>query len=115
MMAQAAGKCLNAQRRSRGLAMLVEIRTARFRRWVRPDEKITLQATTIGDTETVARAQCSASVAGTVAASCKLVFSFKPREQYRQEHCCRWRNQRYWWRNLDSLKPALECWRVLLG
>src|SRR5512143_2586644 len=44
MMAQAAGKCLNAQRLPRGNAMLVEVRNAKFRRWVRPDETIILHA-----------------------------------------------------------------------
>ena len=38
MMAQAVGKCLDAARRERGKAMLVQIRGASFRRWVKPDD-----------------------------------------------------------------------------
>ena len=36
MMAQTAGKCLNAQQLPRGNAMLVEVRSARFRQWAWP-------------------------------------------------------------------------------
>ena len=37
MMAQTAGKCLDASNLQRGKAMLVQIRKASFRQWVRPD------------------------------------------------------------------------------
>ena len=39
MMAQSAGKCLDAESTDRGKAMLAQVRNALFRHWVRPDER----------------------------------------------------------------------------
>jgi 3-hydroxyacyl-[acyl-carrier-protein] dehydratase len=78
MMAQAAGKCLNAERLPRGNAMLVEIRNARFRSWVRPDETIRLQATIESNQEKFAVAKCQAAVAGRKVCSAELLYSFMP-------------------------------------
>ena len=39
MMAQAAGKCLNAESPSRGLAILARLKSATFRDWVLPGQK----------------------------------------------------------------------------
>lgn len=78
MMAQAAGKCLNAQRLPRGNAMLVEIRSARFRNWVRPDETISLFAAIESNQEQFATARCHAAVGGRRACSAELLFAFKP-------------------------------------
>ena len=48
MMAQAAGKCLDAERRPRGKPMLAQIRTAG--EWVRPGETAEIVATVLGKT-----------------------------------------------------------------
>ncbi len=82
MMAQTAGKALNAQRLPRGNAMLVEVRNAKFRSWVRPDECIRLEATIESNREKFALARCQASVAGRRVASAELLFSFVPVDQF---------------------------------
>jgi 3-hydroxyacyl-[acyl-carrier-protein] dehydratase len=78
MMAQAAGKCLNAQRLPRGNAMLVEIRNAKFRGWVRPDEVIRLLATVERNQDKFAVAKCHAEVGGRKVGSAELLYSFMP-------------------------------------
>ena len=78
MMAQAAGKCLNAQRLPRGNAMLIEVKSARFRSWVRPDELIRLHATIIRDQGALASADTYAEVDGKKVCSAQLLFAFKP-------------------------------------
>ena len=82
MMAQAAGKCLNAQRLPRGNAMLAEVRNAKFRTWVRPDELIRLEATIESNQEKFAVAKCQASVGGRKVCSAELLFGFLPVEQF---------------------------------
>jgi 3-hydroxyacyl-[acyl-carrier-protein] dehydratase len=82
MMAQAAGKALNAQRLPRGNAMLVEIRSAKFRSWVRPDEVITLHAKIDRNQPEFALASCHAEVAGRAVCSSQLMFAFRPREEF---------------------------------
>jgi 3-hydroxyacyl-[acyl-carrier-protein] dehydratase len=82
MMAQAAGKCLNAQRLPRGNAMLVEIRSAKFRNWVRPEETIQLFARIESNQDGFATARCHASVNGRKACSAELLFAFKPIDQF---------------------------------
>ena len=64
MMAQAAGKCLDAERRPRGKPMLAQIRSASFREWVRPGETAEIVATVVGSQDNVATARCHVEVAG---------------------------------------------------
>jgi 3-hydroxyacyl-[acyl-carrier-protein] dehydratase len=94
MMAQAAGKCLNAQRLPRGYAMLGEIRNARFRSWVRPGETIRLHATIEKSRDTFAVAMCHALVNERKVCSAELLFSFLAADQfapgYRDELLERW-------------------------
>jgi 3-hydroxyacyl-[acyl-carrier-protein] dehydratase len=78
MMAQAAGKCLNAQKLPRGNAMLVEIRSAKFRQWVRPGETIRLLASIESSTADFATAKCQALVGTRKACAADLLFAFKP-------------------------------------
>lgn len=87
MMAQAAGKCLNAQRLPRGNAMLVEIRNAKFRSWVRPDEAIRLHASIERNEEKFAVAKCHAEVGGRKACSAELLFSFMPVADFSPDYC----------------------------
>jgi len=82
MMAQAAGKCLNAQKLSRGNAMLVEIRSAKFRNWVSPDEVIRLHASIERNEEKFALAKCHAEVSGRKVCSAELMFGFVPASEF---------------------------------
>ena len=82
MMAQTAGKCLNAQRLPRGNAMLVEIRNAKFRSWVRPDQVIRLQARIESNQSVFALARCSALVEDREACTAQLLFAFKPQDEF---------------------------------
>jgi 3-hydroxyacyl-[acyl-carrier-protein] dehydratase len=48
-MGQAAAKCLDAQRRPRGKAILARILSASFRHWVRPGDVVELRASTVSN------------------------------------------------------------------
>jgi len=78
MMAQTAGKCLDAERRPRGKAMLAKILSASFRQWVRPGDEVELRATITANDERYATADCTAQVGGRTAAQAKLFVSFVP-------------------------------------
>lgn len=78
MMAQATGKCLDAERRPRGKAMLAKILSASFRHWVRPGDEVLLHAQIASNEERYATADCHAEVGGNTAAQAKLFFSFLP-------------------------------------
>jgi len=82
MMAQAAGKCLNAERRPRGNAMLTRILSASFRQWVQPGNEVHLHATMTANTERYATAECRAEVDKRVVAQAKLFFSFIPTGEF---------------------------------
>ena len=86
MMAQAAGKCLNAQRLPRGNAMLIEVRSAKFRAWVRPDEPIRLHAHIDNNAEAFAVAKCHAAVGSRKVCSAELLFSFKPIAEFAPDY-----------------------------
>lgn len=79
-MGQAAAKCLDAQRRGRGKAILARILSASFRQWVRPGDVLELHASVVSNEERFATAECEAHVAGRPVAQAKLLFSFLPRE-----------------------------------
>ena len=76
MMAQAAGKCLDAEQRPRGKAMLAKIRSASFRKWVGPGEDALIIAAVEKNTEQFATADCRVEVNGQVVAQSSLFFSF---------------------------------------
>jgi 3-hydroxyacyl-[acyl-carrier-protein] dehydratase len=78
MMAQTAGKCLDAADRDRGKAMLVQIRKATFRRWVRPDERADIRADVTSSGPAYATALCRVDVGGVKVASADLTFCFVP-------------------------------------
>ena len=82
MMGQAAAKCLNAERRPRGNAMLARILSASFRQWVRPGDEVQLHATIESNEERFATAECRAEVGDRTVAQAKLFFAFMPREQF---------------------------------
>ena len=81
-MGQAAAKCLDAERRPRGKAMLARILSASFRQWVRPGDTLQLHATIASNEERFASAECRAEVAGQTVAQARLLFSFMPIEQF---------------------------------
>lgn len=86
MMAQTAGKCLDAEDGNRGKAMLVRIQKASFRRWVRPGERAEIHAEIEASTAEYATAQCRIDVAGEEAARAELMFSFVPRAAFSPEY-----------------------------
>ena len=77
-MGQAAAKCLDAERLPRGKAMLAKIRSATFRQWVRPGDRLTLRAVIKTNRERMATAECHAEVDGKTVARADLLFSFVP-------------------------------------
>jgi len=76
MMAQAAGKCLDAQRKPRGKAMLAKILSASFRQWVRPGDETLVYASVTANEERYATADCRVDVGERPVAQAKLFFSF---------------------------------------
>lgn len=76
MMAQTAGKCLDAERRPRGKAMLAKIRSASFRKWVTPGQTVTLSAVVKSNDERFATVDCKAEVDGAKVAQADLLLSF---------------------------------------
>ena len=81
-MGQAAAKCLDAQRRPRGKAILARILSASFRHWVRPGDVLELQATIVSNEERFATAECEARVADRAVAQAKLFYSFLPTDSF---------------------------------
>jgi 3-hydroxyacyl-[acyl-carrier-protein] dehydratase len=86
MMGQTAAKALNAQRLPRGNAMLGEVRSARFRQWVKPGEVIRLHAEIERNQEDFAIAKCRASVGSKKIGSAELLFFFMPKEQFAPDY-----------------------------
>jgi len=86
MMAQTAGKCLDAQDADRGKSMLVRIQKASFRRWVRPGERADIHAEITASTPDYATAQCHVDVSGEEAARAELMFAFVPRSQFASDY-----------------------------
>ena len=86
MMAQAAGRCLDAERTHPGRAMLGKIKGASFRDWVKPNQEIMLHATITQNRATYATADCFAEVAGKTVCSAELFFVFASHEQFAPGH-----------------------------
>ena len=82
MMAQAAGRCLDADGTHPGRAMLGKIKSASFREWVRPDEEIIIHAKIAQNRPTYATAECFAEVGGKTVCSAELFFVFAPHELF---------------------------------
>lgn len=76
MMAQTAGKCLDAENPQRGKSMLAQITDARFREWVRPGQLATIHARIISSRPTFATAKCRIEVGQRDVCSAELLFSF---------------------------------------
>jgi len=82
MMGQAAAKCLEAERRERGKAMLARVLSASFRDWVRPGDQVMLNATIASNADRYATADCRALVGDRRVAQAKLMFTFVPIERF---------------------------------
>ena len=76
MMAQTAGKCLDAERKPRGKAMLAKIRSASFRRWVRPGQRAFVDAEINTNQDRLATAKCRVRVDNEIVAEADLLLSF---------------------------------------
>jgi len=86
MMAQAAGKCLDAEKAERGKAMLGKIQSATFRKWVRPDETAVIHARIASSRREYASARCYVEVAGVKVCSADLFFAFVPWDQFSPDY-----------------------------
>lgn len=86
MMAQAAGKCLDAERRPRGKAMLAKINSASFRAWMKPDQVAVIDSEILNNRDKYATARCSVSVGGREISSAELFFTFIPNEDFAQDY-----------------------------
>lgn len=86
MMAQAAGRCLDADGTHPGRAMLGKINGANFREWVKPDQEIVLHAKITQNRPTYATADCFAEVGGKKVCSAELFFVFAPHGQFAADH-----------------------------
>lgn len=83
MMGQAAGKCLVAEDAARGQPILVQIKSATFRGWVRPGERIVLVADIRSSRREFATASCHAEVRDQKVCSAELMFSFLAPSDFR--------------------------------
>jgi 3-hydroxymyristoyl/3-hydroxydecanoyl-(acyl carrier protein) dehydratase len=58
--------------------MLVQVRSASFREWARPDQQIDIHADVTSSMPDVARASCRAAIDGRDIAVADLLFAFVP-------------------------------------
>ena len=86
MMAQAAGKCLDADGTHPGRAMLGKIRSAHFRDWVRPDEDALIHAEITQNRPAYATASCFVKVDAKEVCSADLFFVFVPHERFAPDY-----------------------------
>lgn len=103
MMAQAAGRCLDAEGTHPGRAMLGKINSASFREWVKPDQEIILHAKITQNRPTYATADCYAEVAGKKVCSAELFFVFAPHDQFAPDHQDEILNA--YWRANPTMQP----------
>jgi len=82
MMAQAAGKCLYAENRARGIPMLAKITSASFRDWARPGQLAILRGRVRSSRPEFATVDCRVDIEGRPIADAQLLFTFLPREQF---------------------------------
>ncbi len=86
MMAQTAGKCLDAEKRPRGKAMLARINSASFRSWMKPDQVAVIESEVLNNRDKYATAKCSVSVDGKEVSSAELFFTFVPNEVFAEDY-----------------------------
>ena len=86
MMAQAAGKCLDAEKKHQGKAMLARINSANFRDWVRPGQTAIINAEIKTNREKFATATCNIEVMSKRVCSAELFFTFVPLEKFAPDY-----------------------------
>jgi 3-hydroxyacyl-[acyl-carrier-protein] dehydratase len=82
MMAQAAGKCLDAEDSLRGKAMLAKIVSASFREWVKPGCTCHIYAQVRTSRPRFATAEAWIEVEGRRVADAELFFTFIPMQEF---------------------------------
>lgn len=76
MMGQAGALCLETAPEAPGKAMLVKIKDATFKQWVRPQELIEIDAEVLQSNVKTASIKATARVADRTVATCKLLFTW---------------------------------------
>jgi 3-hydroxyacyl-[acyl-carrier-protein] dehydratase len=82
MMAQAAGKCLEAEDHQRGRPMLAKISEASFRDWMLPGETATIHAEVKNSRQAFATVNCRIEVEERKLCSAELFFTFIPHDKF---------------------------------
>jgi 3-hydroxyacyl-[acyl-carrier-protein] dehydratase len=82
MMAQAAGKCLNAENTSRGMAILAQVKSASFRDWVLPGQQSDISCEIRSSRAQFATATGQIEVEGRKVCSAELFFTFAPASRF---------------------------------
>lgn len=82
MMAQTAGKCLDAENPARGKSMLARITTASFRDWVRPGQTAIIHGEVRTSRPQFATAECRIEIENRIICSAELFFSFVIMEKF---------------------------------
>ena len=81
MMGQSVGLCLESKYPQYGAAMLVQIKNATFREWVRPDMLLDIKAEVLSVTSKFARTKIVTEFENTMIASAELLLSFVDKEK----------------------------------
>ena len=82
MMAQAAGKCLEAENKDRGKPMLARIKSASFNHWVRPGEEMFITVNIKMSQKNYATAEGAVTVNDKKVCKSELFFGFLPYDQF---------------------------------
>lgn len=86
MMAQTAGKCLDAEKTHPGKAMLARIIGANFHDWVPPERTAIISAEINKNRDKFAVANCRIEVEGKRVCTAELFFSFAPFEYFATDY-----------------------------
>lgn len=78
MMAQTAGRCLDAEKRPRGLAMVARIKSAHFRKYVGPTQTAIINAQIRINRDNFAIGDCNIEVNNKKVCTAELLFTFVP-------------------------------------
>jgi len=82
MMAQTAGKCLDAENSARGKSMLARINVANFRDWARPGQTAIIHGEVRISRAQFATADCRIEIENKIICSAELFFSFVIMEKF---------------------------------
>lgn len=85
MIAQAAGKCLDAEDSERGKPMLVRIKSASFHRWVLPDENAVIHVSVKKSQAHYATIDGHILVQDELACKAELFFGFVPYDKFAED------------------------------